>query len=147
MQGETYGIEVWGDYKVNAWWRLSAGMNLQHENFHIVATANAIAQAFHDASIQETGDDPTHQASLRSSFTISRDVTFDADLREVGELPNPRIPAYVELGARLGWQVTDSLLASNRRLQPPPQPAPGVRRIPGATEVGRSFYTSLQWRF
>jgi iron complex outermembrane receptor protein len=36
-------------------------------------------------------------------------VTFNADLREVGELPDPRVPGYAELNAQLGWRATDRL--------------------------------------
>jgi len=30
--GHVYGVEIWGDYRVTDWWRLSAGFNIQHED-------------------------------------------------------------------------------------------------------------------
>ena len=50
-------------------------------------------------------DDPGHQASLRSSMNLGHGVTLDAFLREVGKLPHPEVPGYVELDARIGWTV------------------------------------------
>jgi iron complex outermembrane receptor protein len=32
MDAIIYGVEVWGNYRVTDWWRLSAGFNIQHES-------------------------------------------------------------------------------------------------------------------
>ena len=40
---------------------------------------------------------------------LGDDLNFDADLRDVGALPDPKVPEYVELNARLGWHVSDTL--------------------------------------
>ncbi|HEX4152344.1 MAG TPA: hypothetical protein VHY75_09085 [Steroidobacteraceae bacterium] len=53
---------------------------------------------------QQVGDDPSHQAHLRTSMNLPANLTFDADLRYVGWLPNPYVNAYEELNARLGWR-------------------------------------------
>ena len=34
---------------------------------------------------------------------------FDAWLRAISALPNPRVPTYAELNLRLGWQPTPGL--------------------------------------
>ena len=34
---------------------------------------------------------------------LPRGVELDARLRSVGALPNPQVPAFTELGMRLGW--------------------------------------------
>ena len=39
-------------------------------------------------------------------MNLGHGVTLDAFLREVGPLPHPAVPGYVELNMRLGWAVT-----------------------------------------
>jgi iron complex outermembrane receptor protein len=58
------------------------------------------------------GDDPKRQARLKSCMDLGNAVTSDAELRYLGVLPNPRVPAFVELNSRLGWNVTDRLQVS-----------------------------------
>ena len=51
-------------------------------------------------------NDPSHYLSFRNSFDLTPSVELDAILRWIGELPNPRVPAYAELNMRVGWRVT-----------------------------------------
>jgi len=43
MAGNTYGVEVWGNYQLSAWWRLAAGANWLHKNLHFEPAAAASA--------------------------------------------------------------------------------------------------------
>ena len=106
MQGRTYGVEAWGDYRVTDWWRLTAALEVQHESFSFKPGASGIL------GVAQAGDDPHHQASLRSSMNLGRAFTLDADLRYVGVLPDPHVPSYVELNGRLGWNVTERVQLS-----------------------------------
>jgi iron complex outermembrane receptor protein len=106
MAGDVFGVEVWGTYQVTAWWRLSAGFNLQHEDLRF------LAGSLSEAGLAFVADDPGHQASLHSSIDFGHGVTWDADLRDVGMLPHPGVPEYVELNMRLGWDITRSLQVS-----------------------------------
>jgi iron complex outermembrane receptor protein len=140
MEGDSYGTEVWGAYKLTDWWRLAAGANWLHENLRFKAGSSGLG------GIAQAGDDPKYQFSLRSSFDLSRDVTFDTTLRGVGALPNPSVPAYKELDARLGWKVTEHLLLSlngNNLIHPKHLEFNASTPV----EIPRSFYLSAQWRF
>src|SRR3546814_18764612 len=57
--------------------------------------------------VSQVGNDPRHRATLRSSMDIGPEVNVDFDLRYVSALPDPHVPGYVELGARLGWQFDE----------------------------------------
>src|SRR3546814_2027663 len=57
--------------------------------------------------ISQIGNDPKHRVSLRSSMDIGPRINVDADLRYVSRLPDPHVPGYVELGARIGWRFID----------------------------------------
>lgn len=103
MDGNVHGVEVWASYQPLDWWRLNAGFNIQHEDLAFKPGASQLLR------LAQAGDDPHHQASLRSSMRLDDDVSFDADFRYVGQLPDPHVPEYVEANARLGWKVSDTL--------------------------------------
>jgi iron complex outermembrane recepter protein len=141
MEGSTYGIEAWATYQLMSWWRLSAGFNLLRENLQFKPGTGDLA------GISSAGDDPHHQAQLRSSIDINPKVTFDADLREVGTLPNPYVAKYIELGARIGWKAANHLtlsLTGANLLQ-----AHHIEFVvpPTEVEIGRSFFLNAQITF
>jgi iron complex outermembrane receptor protein len=108
LTGNTYGLEVWGNYAVLDWWRLSAGFNWLHRDFHL-------KNGHTDISIfQSLGEDPAYQAQLRSQMNLTHDVEFDMTLRDVGPvtrvgLANAVVAGYVEADARVGWHVTKAV--------------------------------------
>jgi iron complex outermembrane receptor protein len=120
--GDTYGVEVWGSYKVADWWTLGAGLKVQHEklSFPIPITATgplgdfeiAVAPLLVNQAIGFTGNDAEHQFSIRSSMSLPGDINLTAELRKVGELPNPALPSYVELNANLSWRINKDLRLS-----------------------------------
>jgi iron complex outermembrane receptor protein len=138
MTGRTYGVEVWADYQVTSWWRLSPAVTTLTESFAFKPGANPLL------GTSQAADDPKYQASLKSSMTLGDRLTFDADLRYVSALPNPRIAAYANLDARLAWAFTDKLEVSvsghnllHDRLVEYPQ----------GSLIPRSVMAGLQWRF
>jgi iron complex outermembrane receptor protein len=140
LRGHTYGFGVWGQYQFLPWWRLSASFNELIENFSFKPGATTILGA------AQLGDDPEQTASLRSSMNLGDAVTLDLDLRYVSALPAPRVPSYVELGASIGWNVSDELrlsLSGYNLLHPRHQEFPATQ----ANAVPRSFAAELQWRF
>jgi len=147
MEGDTYGVEAWGNYQAADWWRLSAGFDRPHKNLHYELGGSGIG------GLAVAGDDPAYQASLRSSMDLPRGLALDADLRGVGALPDPHSPAYVELNGRLAWSVTRSLelslvgdnllhahhLEFGSTMSPVQLGAVGV-------ETGRSILICARWR-
>ena len=139
IEGDTYGLEAWGDYRLTPWWRLVATFDLLEEHLKFKPGASGLL------GVAQEGDDPEHQAQLRSSMNLGSRVTFDADLRYVGALPNPFLPAYAELNTRIGWNVTDRLqlsLSGFNLLHDRHQELPA----PGANAVPRSFFAEVKWR-
>jgi iron complex outermembrane receptor protein len=103
LGGDVHGVEAWGSLQVTDWWRLSAGVTWQHVDLEFAPGASTLL------GVGQAGDDPHHYASLRSSMRLMEGLTFNTDLREVGELPDPRVPGYVELNAQLGWRASETL--------------------------------------
>jgi iron complex outermembrane receptor protein len=103
MEGDTYGIEAWGSYAVADWWQLKAGFNIQHEDLRFKPGSSGLG------GTAAAGDDPHHQADLQSSLFLAPTVNWTADIRWIGKLPNPVIPACVELNTSVAWDVTDKV--------------------------------------
>jgi iron complex outermembrane receptor protein len=102
MTGDVYGVELWGDFQVTDWWRLSPGFDALHESLRFLSgSLSAVGLAF-------TADDPGQQASLNSIMNFGHGLTWDADLREVAKLPHPGVPGYTELDTSLGWAINDT---------------------------------------
>ncbi len=106
IEGRTYGVEAWGEYRPTENWRLSAGIVRQRVRFErkpgsqdTVGTVTA-------------GNDPEGWWQLRSSLDVSRNVELDVSARRVGSLPNPYVPAYTAFDLRLGWRPMPQLEAS-----------------------------------
>jgi iron complex outermembrane receptor protein len=138
MEGSVHGVEVWGSFQAADWWRLTAGFNIQHEDLKFTAGASQLL------GLSQAGNDPHHQASLRSSMNLLDDLIFDADFRDVGQLPDPKVPQYVELNARLGWHVSETLdlsLSGFNLLH-----GHHVEYVPG-DQIRRNFFLETRWRF
>jgi iron complex outermembrane receptor protein len=101
MEGDTYGVELWGNYQVTDAWRMTLGLQRQHESLRFEPGASGLL------GIAQNWNEPTNRASLHSLLVLPRGLSFDADLRYQGALPDPAIPAYTELNARLGWRIGD----------------------------------------
>ncbi|HEY1837701.1 MAG TPA: TonB-dependent receptor [Rhizomicrobium sp.] len=141
LRGDTYGFEAWANYQLADWWQLSASYDALIEHFNFVPSATAPS-----LGVSQIGDDPAHSATLRSSMNLGAAVTFDADLRYVGHLPDPYVASYVELNANIGWKLTDALhlaLSGFNLLHPRHLEFPASE----AYAVPRSFAVDLQWRF
>ena len=139
IEGTTFGVDAWADWQLRSWWRLSPGFTVVHERLHFAPGASGLA------GLSQETDDPSDQASLRSSMDLPYGLTFDARVRYVGALPDPALPAYTEVSARLAWRATERLelsltgqnLLHERHLEFP---------APTGEEIDRSAYAGITWR-
>lgn len=132
IKGDSYGLDAWADIRMADWWRLKPGYSLLVQKFRFKEGSTPLL------GTSQVGNDPRHRATLRSSMDIGRQINLDLDLRYVSALPDPRVPAYVELGARLGWQFDDraelsvsgfNLLHKQHRELPASQASPLSRSV------------------
>jgi iron complex outermembrane receptor protein len=103
LEGESHGLEL--AVKVQAHERVRT-----HIGYTWLDTDVMPAPGSRDISggVSEAND-PHHLFSFRTAVDLPRNVEFDAMLRSIGELPNPRVPAYTELNLRVGWRATPQL--------------------------------------
>ena len=142
QDGESYGAELTGDYRVTNRWRLRAGYT--ELRVHIWPKPG---------STDKTGGsgeshDPERQFTLASSLDLPGDLALDGTWRYVGAIADQQVPDYSEVGARLTWQpaalwgvsvVGQNLLHSSHVEFGPPTAA---RRY-----IQRGVYGSIEWHF
>lgn len=136
LNARTWGIEASAVIKPVSWWRLTAGYTYLHENFGFDAGASQLL------GTAQLGDDPSHQASLRSAVDIGP-VTVDGAVRHVGERPDPVVPAYTEADLRIGWRAARRLslsISGNNLLHA------GHVEYAGGELVPRSVLIGVRWQ-
>jgi iron complex outermembrane recepter protein len=140
MDGHTYGAEAWANYQVSSWCVVTLAFTQLYESLHFKPGSSDLL------GIAEAGDDPSHQAHLRTSMNLSSNLTLDADLRYVSTLPNPEVHAYEELNARLGWHLSkhwDAALSGQNLLHARHQEF----SVPPSDAISRSAMLDARWKF
>jgi iron complex outermembrane receptor protein len=103
IEGRLTGIEGWGSYRVVPSWKLTGG-------FVVLDQKLTVSEGHVDlGGLPALGNDPKNMVKLRSAWDITPRHEFDLSARYVGALPNPAVPAYAVVDARLGWRVSKSL--------------------------------------
>ena len=144
--GETDGAEVAATWRVLQPWRLYGAYTLLKEHIH-----SDVQGAFAPELTRET---PKQQVYLQSSLDLPHDIDLDVIGRWVDRLPGfvpPGTPDYFALDVRLAWRPTKNLelafvgqgLLDNHH--PEFGTNPFIRTT--VTEIERSFYGKLTWRF
>jgi iron complex outermembrane recepter protein len=140
MRGATYGVEAWADLQLTSWWRLGPGLRTVHENFKFEPGSFGLLGTI------QAGNDPSYQAEMTSSMDLRRNLALDASLRYVSSLPDPALPGYYDLMARIRWQLSDALRLSlagqnllHRELIEYPAPS--------GEDIGRSVLLDVTARF
>jgi iron complex outermembrane receptor protein len=139
MQGKTKGIETWGTYQVSSSWRLSAGAVFLTEELRLRPDSGDTS------GIAAAGNDPKHQYTLRSSHDLSSEQQLDLMARHVGELPNPRVPAYTAIDARFGWRFRRDLEFSATAQNIFDRRHPEFGTSASRSEIERGIFLRLKW--
>jgi iron complex outermembrane recepter protein len=145
FKGETWGVELAGDFEAAAWWRLRAGYNYFHK--HLWATMPAAVPGVRE------GNDPAHVFKLQSvmdfrGFFKGQDgFQFDVAGRYYDTLSNPHVPAYISCDARLAWTWKDWLELSviGQNLLDDQHPEFGA--VATRLEIPRSVYGKITLKF
>ncbi|MEW6235037.1 MAG: TonB-dependent receptor [Candidatus Omnitrophota bacterium] len=160
MKGEIYGGELTADCRLTSWWRMQlaytyliiqlrpVGDRVGLIYLHRIPDNPSVIRLASFESFEYRS--PHNQASLRSSFDLSRDVDLDFWFRYVDAMSRIDIPSYVTLDARLAWKPRKNLefslcgqnLLDNHRRE---FETSVVHVVP--TEIERSVYAMVTWRF
>jgi iron complex outermembrane recepter protein len=150
IEGSTHGLEMWANQELSPAWRVSAGLLLLKTHLRRKASSN---DPFGPSAL---GNDPSQQWMLRSSHDLGPRHELDIMVRHVGKLPDPKVPSYTAVDARLGWHITHTLELSLtlRNLLDRRHPEfnaldtmyVGIGSLETRSEYERGAYLKLLWR-
>jgi iron complex outermembrane receptor protein len=103
IKGHSWGIEAWANAQVTNWWRLSAGIATLDKDFRVKPGQTDIQNFI------SLGNDPDYHLQVGSRFDFTPSLGLDVQLRRYGSRPNPKVPAYTDADARLGWRVAPAV--------------------------------------
>ena len=104
MKGETYGVELAGNWQPIRDWRLYGAYTFLQIELHRDGGVGASAEDFE-------GQSPEHQVYLQSSWNLPFNLEFDLISRYVDTLPKftPKVHRYMTLDLRLNWKASKNL--------------------------------------
>jgi iron complex outermembrane receptor protein len=105
--GETHGIEAFADWKMASFWTLSPGYTFFSMHLHPFAGSQDVTSA-----PGTEGGTPDHQAQLRSSVILPRNLQWNASAYFVNRLPAQSIPSYTRLDTGLTWHAGERVSLS-----------------------------------
>lgn len=106
LEGESYGAELYANWKVTDSWRLQPGYTWLTIDNRTKANSNDVAQA-----IRNEGSSPQNQYSIRSQLSLPHHIEFDTTVYYMDNLraPTTSIPNYTRVDLRLGWRPLKAL--------------------------------------
>lgn len=145
LHGETHGIELFANWKVTSSWTLSPGYTFLSTHMHTFAGSQDLA----DAAGTEGGS-PNHQAQLRSSVSLPRNLQWNASAYFVNRLQAVSVPSYTRFDTGLTWQagerVSVSVVGQNLLKDLHPEYA-GPSVSVQSSQMRRAAYAKISWSF
>lgn len=140
IAGHSSGVEAWARWRAADNWQLDAGAFTLHKRLAVRAGASDVG------GMAALGNDPRFGASLRSSLDLPRRWSWDASVRHLAALPNPRVPAYTAVDTRLAWAFAPGaeLALVGQNLFDPQHAEWGAPA--NRVELQRAFIVQLRWR-
>jgi iron complex outermembrane receptor protein len=151
MYGESYGLEIVASWQAHNKWKLITTYSYLDLQLHLRAGTQLVPPMDSFFSEQEEGDNPHHQASIRSLLTLPYNLELDTALFYVDNVPNQLASNYTRFDVRLGWHSKNMELSLGvRNLFDNQHREFGdsvSRNYMLAIEVQRAFYMQLKYRF
>jgi iron complex outermembrane receptor protein len=147
LAGHTSGLELSARCRLADFWSVQLGYDFLQESLHVRRGQFDLNNARNETA------DPRHQVALRSSMSLAAHLQLDASLRWVDTLQFQNglgageLPSYFELDTRIGWvlkQVELALVGQN--LLHARHPEYGFPD-PTRTQIQRSVYGKISWRY
>lgn len=101
--GTSRGVEASTTIQPHDWWRVQASYTWLDTEITRGEGSRDVSGGANEAN------DPTYLVTVRGGFDLARNIDVDLWWRAVGALPNPAVPAYRELNARLAWRMNQKL--------------------------------------
>lgn len=142
VEGDTYGVEMSGNWQVNPWWQLRGGYTFLKKSLSVKPTSADANRGTAESN------DPMHQFLLQSFMDISKAIELNAVIRYVDKLPDPPVSSYLGLDLKLSWKVNNifelSMVGQNLAQ---PNHTEFIPASPEPKDIERSFYGKIICRF
>jgi iron complex outermembrane receptor protein len=138
IRGRVRGVELAADVRITNAWRMHGSYSFL--DMDLDAQPDSLDRT---TAASTEGASPRHRGLIRSSLTFG-DVQLDAIWRRVSSLPAQAVPAYSSFNARAAWRPWAPLefaIVGRDLLQD------HHAEFGGGTEVERSVYGEVAWRF
>ncbi len=139
FQGQTWGLELSGNYQVTDRWRLRGGYTYLNKLLWPIKAGVL-------PSVRE-GNDPENQVLIQSILDLPAHFQFDGVGRYVDTLENPHVPSYVTFDLRLAWwykgKVEVSVIGQNLWTKQHAEFGAAATR----QEIPRSVFGKVAWWF
>jgi iron complex outermembrane receptor protein len=135
LSGNTYGAELSAQWKPVDYWRLTASYSWLHMKL--------------EPSDLTAGDSPQYQFQIHSYLDLSRNIDFSSGVYYVSSLPDQDVASYVRFDLGINWRVNESweLGVFGQNLLDSGHVEFGNYRTPALTEIPRSIYAKITFRF
>jgi len=139
LEGSNTGVEAWGTWRVLPNWQLFGGITALRERWRVKPGKVDVV------GVPSLGNDPATQWNFRSSWDPLPQFGIDLMARRIAALPNPVVPAYTAVGARMVWRQSSRLEFSltGQNLTDPRHAewGPSTNRA----EMQRSVFVAFLW--
>ena len=142
LYGATYGGELAPEWRPKDFWRLRGSYAFLRMSLKQAPAIGKIGLG----PASEVGSSPQHQASVDSSFDLSKKLQLDLIYRYVSSLPAQNVRAYSTGDARIGYRLSKHLslsLVGQNLFQPGHVEYLGDPGGPVA--ISRNVYATLSW--
>jgi iron complex outermembrane receptor protein len=145
IAGGVDGVELSSTWQLASPWKLSGGYTWLRMNLHGTLPGD------HSADLAANqGTSPSQQFNVRSYLNLPRNIQFDSTLYFVGGLPTFSVPAYARLDSRIAWRPMEGMelsVTGQNLSQPRHLEFTSTNQGILATQVKRSFYGKVTWRY
>ena len=138
QEAKSKALEGWASWRASERLRLNGGFVLQDVDIRPrPGTVNLSAPG-------TEGNDPDYWVKLGGSFDLTSAHELDLHIRRIGSRPDPAVPAYTALDARLGWRATRNMELSvvGQNLLDPGHPEWGPQA--SRSEIDRALFVRLR---
>ncbi|HET7607353.1 MAG TPA: TonB-dependent receptor, partial [Gammaproteobacteria bacterium] len=143
IDGHAYGVEAWANWRVTERWDIGGGLNTLNKDL-VLEPGSTDPVGVDNPTL---ANDPEFQWLLRSSLQLPRGFNLELGVRHVDSLPNPDVPRYTAVDGQLAWQPNRKLglVLSVRNLFDAAHPE--FEAEPNRSELPRTAYFAVDWRF
>lgn len=98
IAGRSYGLEGWGTWQALPALRVAGGFMLLRKDLRVLPGSTD------PEGPRALGNDPRQQGTLQATWLGLPGHVIDLDVRRVGALPYPAVPAYTAVDLRWTWR-------------------------------------------